>query len=75
MSERSPPLPAPHYRAIRLPLEALDLRFQLLLRRLHRGRLEPVRLKRDLHLARAKIARLSRRLDRAQQGTADLPRP
>jgi hypothetical protein len=75
MSNETVPLPSPHYRALRLPLEALDLRLQLLLRRLDRGRLEPVRLERDLRLARAKIARLSRRLDRAQQGTADLPRP
>jgi hypothetical protein len=75
MSKESTPLPTPHYRAVRLPLEELDLRLQLLLRRLRRGRLEPVRLERDLRLARAKIAWLSRRLDRAQHGTADLPRP
>jgi hypothetical protein len=75
MPNESAPLPATRYRAVRLPLEELDLRLQLLLRRLRRGRLEPVRLERDLRLARAKIARLSRRLDRAQQGTADLPKP
>jgi hypothetical protein len=69
------PLPVPHDRAIRLTLEALDQRLQLLLRRLHRGQVEPVRLERDLRLVRAKLARLSRRLDQAQQGAADLPGP
>lgn len=62
------------YREIRRPLEALDLRLQVLVRRLRKARrVEPRGLERELTTVRSAIATVSRRLDQTQEGTRGLP--
>ena len=68
MAYQTSPLSARQYYEIRTPLEALDLRLQVLMRRL-RGtrRADAKHLEGGLGAVRSEIVAMSRRLDRAQE--------